>query len=175
MTEEEVLAIEPTVDNAGTSDKVNNEEYDAGTIESSTDASLSSGKLSLTTQETSTTTDSSGALVSDEDRSDKCNLIVNYLPQNMDDASLAILFSNEGAVSAAKVVRDKVTKKSLGYGFVKFVKEEDAKKAIAAKNGFTVDHKKLKVAYARPSCEEIKNCKIYVTNLPKGTQEIHTF
>ena len=83
MTEEEVLAIEPTVDNAGTSDKVNNEEYDAGTIESSTDASLSSGKLSLTTQETSTTTDSSGALVSDEGQSDKCNLIVNYLPQNI--------------------------------------------------------------------------------------------
>lgn len=171
MTEEEVVAIEPTVDNAGASDKVNNEEYDAGTIESSTDASLSSGKLSLTTQETSTTTDSSGALVSDEGQSDKCNLIVNYLPQNIDDASLAILFSNEGAVSAAKVVRDKLTKKSLGYGFVKFVKEEDAKKAIAAKNGFTLGHKKLKVAYARPSCEEIKNCKIYVTNLPKEYDE----
>jgi RNA recognition motif-containing protein len=110
-------------------------------------------------------------LGSDEFQSDKCNLIVNYLPQNIDDAALATLFANEGAVNTAKVVRDKVTKKSLGFGFVKFVKEEDAKEAITAKNGFVIGNKKLKVAYARPSCEEIKNCKIYVTNLPREYDE----
>ena len=148
------------------SEKRNMDNY---TVLNSTEMSVSSGKLSFATQETSTTTESTEMLDSDEVQADKCNLIVNYLPQNIDDTALAILFANEGVVSAAKVVRDKLTKKSLGFGFVKFRKEEDAKEAIAAKNGFVIGHKKLKVAYARPSCEEIKNCKIYVTNLPKGS------
>ena len=148
------------------SEKRNMDNY---TVLNSTEMSVSSGKLSFATQETSTTTESTEMLDSDEVQADKCNLIVNYLPQNIDDTALAMLFANEGVISAAKVVRDKLTRKSLGFGFVKFKKEEDAKEAIAAKNGFVIGHKKLKVAYARPSCEEIKNCKIYVTNLPKGS------
>lgn len=67
----------------------------------------------------------------------------------------------------AKLIKDKYSKKSLGYGFVKFVKFEDAQAAIESKNGFWMGYKKLKVSIARPACEEIKNCKLYITNLPK--------
>ena len=165
MTEVDLTAKQ-VGENDSNSDKRN---VDNNTVLNSMEMSVSSGKLSFATQETSTTTESTEMLDSDEVQADKCNLIVNYLPQNIDDTALAILFANEGVVSAAKVVRNKLTKKSLGFGFVKFQKEEDAKEAIAAKNGFVIGHKKLKVAYARPSCEEIKNCKIYVTNLPKGS------
>lgn len=66
-----------------------------------------------------------------------------------------------------KVVTDRNTKKSLGYGFVKFAREDDAKTAIKKLNGFTIDHKCLKVSIARPPSLEIRNCKLYVTNLPK--------
>ena len=64
-------------------------------------------------------------------------------------------------------MKDKLSKKSLGYGFVKFVREEDAASAIEAKNGFLMGHKKLKVSLARPPSTEIRNCKLYITNLPK--------
>jgi RNA recognition motif-containing protein len=66
-----------------------------------------------------------------------------------------------------KVVRDKNTKKSLGYGFVKFIKESDAIQAIDKMNGYNLGHKILKVSIARPPSLEIRNCKLYVTNLPK--------
>ena len=168
MTEADV-ATKHSTGNMSKSGKQHNE--DDYTIIDPMGLSVSSGKSSIITQETSTTTESSDAVTNPNNdvQVDKRNLIVNYLPQNINDATLAAMFSNEGAVSSAKVVRDKATKKSLGFGFVKFVKEEDAKEAISARNGFVIGNKTLKVAYARPSCEEIKNCKIYVTNLPKGS------
>lgn len=70
-----------------------------------------------------------------------------------------------------KVVTDRTTKKSLGYGFVKFLREDDAMLAIQRLNGFTIDHKCLKVSVARPPSLEIKNCKLYVTNLPRDYSE----
>ena len=60
------------------SEKRNMDNY---TVLNSTEMSVSSGKLSFATQETSTTTESTEMLDSDEVQADKCNLIVNYLPQ----------------------------------------------------------------------------------------------
>ena len=39
--------------------------------------------------------------------------------------------------------------------------------AIERKNGMMLGDKKIKVSLARPSTEDIRNCKLYVTNLPK--------
>ena len=74
-------------------------------------------------------------------------------------------------IAVAKVVKDKLTKKSLGFGFVKFLREDDAIAAIDAKNGFLMGPKKLKVSLARPPSIEIRNCKLYITNLPKEFSE----
>lgn len=98
---------------------------------------------------------------------DPCNLIVNYLPPEFDDNNLKNLFSEHGEMTVAKVIKDKISKKSLGYGFVKFARSENAMDAIERKNGMIVGEKKLKVSFARPSTEEIKKCKLYVTNLSK--------
>ena len=81
------------------------------------------------------------------------------------------LFVEHGDIAVAKVVKDKISKKSLGYGFVKFLREEDAASAIESKNGFLMGHKKLKVSLARPPSTEIRNCKLYITNLPKEFTE----
>mmetsp|Transcript_18914 Transcript_18914/g.19034 ORF Transcript_18914/g.19034 Transcript_18914/m.19034 type:complete len:437 (-) Transcript_18914:383-1693(-) len=99
--------------------------------------------------------------------SDKCNLIINYLPQDINDNALRSLFAECGEIAQAKVVRDKMTKKSLGFGFVKFIDEEDAQSAIMQMNGFPIGHKKLKVSLARTPSDDIRNCKLYVTNLPR--------
>lgn len=100
-----------------------------------------------------------------------CNLIVNYLPHDIDDTALRDLFAPYGEILMTKVVRDKNSKKSLGYGFVKFLKEDDAVFAIDKMNGFSLGHKNLKVSIARPPSLEIRNCKLYVTNLPKEYTE----
>ncbi len=81
------------------------------------------------------------------------------------------MFAQYGEILMTKVVRDKNTKKSLGYGFVKFLKEDDAVYAIDKMNGFSLAQKNLKVSIARPPSLEIRNCKLYVTNLPKEYTE----
>jgi RNA recognition motif-containing protein len=45
---------------------------------------------------------------------DQTNLIINYLPVEIDEIGLSNLFSEHGNIVQTKVVRDKVTKKSLG-------------------------------------------------------------
>lgn len=70
-----------------------------------------------------------------------------------------------------RVIRDKNTKKSLGYGFVKFAEDDDAQAAIEKMNGFPIGHKVLKVSVARPASMDIRNCKLYVTNLPQTYNE----
>lgn len=56
---------------------------------------------------------------------------------------------------------------SYGFGFVNYAKAEDAATAINTLNGLQVQNKRLKVSFARPSGEEIKETNLYVTNLPR--------
>lgn len=48
-----------------------------------------------------------------------------------------------------------------------FSRQEDAAKAINQLNGLEVQNKRLKVSYARPSGEDIKDTNLYITNLPR--------
>jgi len=97
----------------------------------------------------------------------KTNLIVNYLPQTMSQEEIRSLFSSVGEVESCKLIRDKVTGQSLGYGFVNYHKIEDADKAINTLNGLRLQNKTIKVSYARPSSEAIKGANLYVSGLPK--------
>eukprot|EP01038_Epipyxis_sp_PR26KG_P004924 gene4924-6890_t len=108
---------------------------------------------------------------SSDSSSTNCNLIVNYLPHTIDDNDLREMFLEWGEVVMTKVVRDKNTKKSLGYGFVKFLNERDALLAIEKMNGLSIESKILKVSVARPPSLEIRNCKLYITNLPREYSE----
>lgn len=97
---------------------------------------------------------------------EQCNLIVNYLPLYIDDASLTDLFAPYGEILQANVARNKTTGESLSYGFVKFARIEDANAAIAARNGFRMGNKQLKVSVARPKPADIQNRKLFVSKLP---------
>jgi len=97
----------------------------------------------------------------------KTNLIVNYLPQTMTQEEIRSLFSSIGEVESCKLIRDKVTGQSLGYGFVNYHRQEDASKAIETLNGLRLQNKTIKVSYARPSSEAIKGANLYVSGLPK--------
>ncbi|XP_037910588.1 ELAV-like protein 2 isoform X2 [Hermetia illucens] len=98
----------------------------------------------------------------------RTNLIVNYLPQTMTQEEIRSLFSSIGEVESCKLIRDKVTGQSLGYGFVNYHRPEDAEKAINTLNGLRLQNKTIKVSIARPSSESIKGANLYVSGLPKN-------
>lgn len=98
----------------------------------------------------------------------KTNLIVNYLPQTMTQEEIRSLFSSVGEVESCKLIRDKVTGQSLGYGFVNYVRPDDADKAINTLNGLRLQNKTIKVSFARPSSESIKGANLYVSGIPKS-------
>ncbi|BFZ16891.1 hypothetical protein BsWGS_19936 [Bradybaena similaris] len=98
----------------------------------------------------------------------KTNLIVNYLPQTMSQDEIRSLFASIGDLESCKLIRDKPTGQSLGYGFVNYKRAEDAEKAINTLNGLRLQNKTIKVSYARPSSESIKGANLYVSGLPKS-------
>uniref|UniRef100_A0A3P8UGM0 ELAV-like protein n=1 Tax=Cynoglossus semilaevis TaxID=244447 RepID=A0A3P8UGM0_CYNSE len=103
----------------------------------------------------------------EEDDDSRTNLIVNYLPQSMNQDELRSLFSSVGDVESAKLIRDKVTGHSLGYGFVNFVNHIDAERAISTLNGLRLQSKTIKVSFARPSSDMIKDANLYISGLPR--------
>lgn len=117
--------------------------------------------LTFTTSSSYTPTDELTAPVT-------TNLIVNYLPQMMSDDEFKRLFESIGPLESCKLIKNKQNQQSLCYGFVNFVDQEDACKAVAKINGLRLENKVIKVSYARPSSETIKNANLYVANIPKN-------
>ncbi|XP_050399964.1 ELAV-like protein 1 isoform X2 [Patella vulgata] len=103
-----------------------------------------------------------------DDGCSKTNLIVNYLPQTMTQDDIRSLFSSIGEVESCKLIRDKPTGQSLGYGFVNYKRIDDAEKAINTLNGLRLQNKTIKVSFARPSSETIKGANLYICGLPKS-------
>lgn len=101
----------------------------------------------------------------------RTNLIINYLPQSMTEKELYSMFVTIGPVESCRVMKDYKTGYSYGFGFVNYAKADDATTAINTLNGLQVQNKRLKVSFARPSGEEIKETNLYVTNLPRNVTE----
>ena len=76
-------------------------------------------------------------------------LYVGGLPFSITDTELENLFSPHGTIESAKVITDKFTGKSRGFGFVELGSASDANKAIDALNGTTVDGRTITVNEAR--------------------------
>jgi len=96
----------------------------------------------------------------------KTNLIVNYLPQNMDQEEIKRLFSSVGHIDTCKLIKDKLSEgQSLGYAFINYGKPDDASEAINKFNGMRLQNKIIKVSYARPSSDTIKGANLYVCGL----------
>lgn len=110
----------------------------------------------------------SNSSVQSLDSDSKTNLIVNYLPQTMSQEEIRSLFASIGDVESCKLIRDKVTGQSLGYGFVNYLRADDADKAINTLNGLRLQNKTIKVSFARPSSESIKGANLYVSGIPKN-------
>lgn len=81
------------------------------------------------------------------------NIYVGNLSWTMTDEDLNSLFSQYGTVTSAKVLKDKVSGRSKGFGFVEMDDADAANAAIAALNDFEVQGRKLKVNESQPKPE----------------------
>ena len=78
------------------------------------------------------------------------NIYVSNLSFNVQDEDLREFFTPFGEVTSAKVITDKFTGKSRGFGFVEMPDTEAAKKAIAELDNGSVDGRTIKVMEAKP-------------------------
>jgi RNA recognition motif-containing protein len=77
-------------------------------------------------------------------------IYVGGLPYSATDQQLQELFAPHGTVQSARVITDKYTGQSRGFGFVEMSSGEEAQKAIAALNGTQLDGRTLTVNEAKP-------------------------
>ena len=75
---------------------------------------------------------------------------VGNLPFSIDDEKLREIFSAFGDIEEVQVIKDKVSGRSKGFGFVTFANKEDAEKAIEKLNDKEVEGRNLKVNEAKP-------------------------
>jgi len=77
-------------------------------------------------------------------------LYVGGLPYAVTEDKLQEIFSAHGTVESARVITDRFTGRSRGFGFVEMSTEEEAQTAIDSLNGSDLDGRSLTVNEARP-------------------------
>lgn len=78
------------------------------------------------------------------------NIYVGNLPYAVDRDELRDIFAAYGEVAAARVVIDRESGRSKGFGFVEMPNDDEAKKAIEALNSSEIGGRKAVVNEARP-------------------------
>lgn len=77
-------------------------------------------------------------------------LFVGSLPFRLTEQELANHFAQAGQVLSAKIINDKMTGRSKGFGFVEMATEEEAQKALSMLNGSELGGRTLNVDLAKP-------------------------
>ncbi|XP_007896441.2 cold-inducible RNA-binding protein B-like [Callorhinchus milii] len=80
--------------------------------------------------------------------SDEGKLFVGGLSFSTDEQSLEEVFSEYGQISEVRVIKDRDTQHSRGFGFITFENPDDAKDALLAMNGKSIDGRQIRVDQA---------------------------
>ncbi|MCI7364611.1 RNA recognition motif domain-containing protein [Campylobacter lanienae] len=78
------------------------------------------------------------------------NIYVSNLPYRINDEELREIFAAYGVVNRAKIVKDKATNRSRGFGFVEMENDDEARVAIDNLNGKDIGGRAIKVNEAKP-------------------------
>lgn len=78
------------------------------------------------------------------------NIYVSNLSFNVQDEDLREFFTPYGEVTSAKVIMDKITNRSRGFGFIEMADEAASRKAITELDGATVENRTIRVNEAKP-------------------------
>jgi RNA recognition motif-containing protein len=85
------------------------------------------------------------------------NMYVSNLSFHTSDEDLKTLFSQYGAVSSAKVINDRETGRSRGFGFVEMDSADEANAAMKGLNGKDIEGRALSVSVAREKAPRSDN------------------
>ncbi len=77
-------------------------------------------------------------------------IYVGNLPYSTDDAELESAFNQFGQVESARVITDRETGRSKGFGFVEMASDDEANQAIEKLNGSQLSGRQITVSEARP-------------------------
>lgn len=78
------------------------------------------------------------------------NIFVGNLAFKVSEEELKSLFAQFGEVKSAKVIKDKFTGESRGFGFIEMASASEAEQAISNLNGMDLEGRKLRVNEANP-------------------------
>ena len=81
------------------------------------------------------------------------NIYVANIPFKSSEADLKQLFEQHGVVASARIIIDKLTNRSRGFGFIEMTDSSEAKEAINNLNGSDFEGKALVVNEARPKTD----------------------
>lgn len=81
------------------------------------------------------------------------NIFVGSLPFSIDEADLRESFEAYGTVNSVKIITDKFTQRSKGFGFVEMENDAEAEKAIQELNGASVEGRTIVVNKSEPKPE----------------------
>lgn len=99
------------------------------------------------------------------------SLIINYLPQFITDEEYKNMLISIGPIQSSKIVRDKSTGFSYGFGFVEYQADRDAARAVKIFDGLPMYGKRIRVQHANKTDEHAKAYNLYVKNIPSTYTE----
>jgi len=78
------------------------------------------------------------------------NIYIGNLPFNLGEEDLREIFEEYGEVASSKIISDKFTGRSKGFGFIEMESDEEANKAIQELNNAEVGGRNIKVNESKP-------------------------
>jgi RNA recognition motif-containing protein len=78
------------------------------------------------------------------------NIYVSNIAYNATDEMLRDLFAAHGSVQSARIIKDRMTGRSRGFGFVEMPDDEEARKALESVNGAEMQGRRINAREARP-------------------------
>lgn len=81
------------------------------------------------------------------------NIYVGNLSYSLTENELRESFENFGEVTSVKIIKDRYSGRSKGFGFVEMPSDDEAKAAIEEMNGKNLDGREIKVNKARPKSD----------------------
>lgn len=84
---------------------------------------------------------------------EEMKIYVGNLSYRMNDGALEQLFAQFGSVSSSKIIMDRETGRSKGFGFVEMANQSEGEEAIKQLDGKEIEGRNLRVNEARPEAE----------------------
>mmetsp|Transcript_13198 Transcript_13198/g.26337 ORF Transcript_13198/g.26337 Transcript_13198/m.26337 type:complete len:566 (+) Transcript_13198:130-1827(+) len=85
------------------------------------------------------------------------NLFVFHIPDDFTNRDMCDLFGPFGTLASVRIMTENSSNRNLGYGFVSYLRPEDAEKAISELNGFMIKNKRLKVQHKQKQMKSGKH------------------